>query len=419
MSTVLPQPQIEFEIDIGVGQSALSGVWDAGIFDVGVWGQTDTSLGDWVDVTCDVVDGVTMGAGASSADGVVTRWEAATLTFALVGAQYDPRSGPWAGIIGPATQARMRWRAAGAPDWHVGFVGFVDDEGFAYDPKTRVADISCTDSTRIFTAYDGLEQSPIGQGETAAQRVTRIADMVGWPIERRDIQAGGVPVQATTLAGEAWTMLLQVADTDLALLWLTRDGMLAYRPQGKVTPQRELAAIVGCGEITIPPGSVQIVPVEMVAQQPTITRNIVSISRQSSEGVDAVTATVRDEGSIARYFPMTYQRTDLIHTDDLWSTRVAEAVLTSSAWPSSAPQSIELDSRADLQASALLLGLEPSLAVTVTDGASSWVCEPAGWSVEIYRSHIAGEIRLLDESIWFGSGWDGAEWDHTESKWGF
>lgn len=423
MSAILPGPMIEFEVALAVGQAANAGVWESGVWDANSWGETDTSLGDWVDVSCYVINsGVHLTAGATSADGVVTRWEAATTNFELLGAQFDPRSGPYAGLLSPGLPVRIRWRpnVVGA-EWLTAFGGFVDDDGFSYSAKGHpTASVAATDGTRIFAGFDGLEQPIQGTGETAAERVTRIADMVGWPENLRDIEAGGVTVQGTTLAQNSWTLLLQVADTDLALLWVNRAGELAYRPQGKVKPSHAISAYIACGPASeMPDAAVQITPLDILGQQPTVTRNMVSISRQSVDGVEAATATLIDEGSVARFMAHPYARTDLIHTDDAWNERVAQAVLDYGAWPSTAPELVELDSRADLAATAVLLALEPSLSIMVGDGINAWECEPAGWDVTVYRTHVAGEVHLLDVSQWFGSVWDAAIWDDTESRWGF
>ena len=414
MSATLPDPGIDVEVCLGIAAEYPDGVWDSGTFDFNVWVAPDTSMGGWLDVTC-LVDRVRLAAG-SSADGVVTRWEAQTCSFTILGETFDPRSGPYAGILGPGVPVRVRWRVTGNPDWLTTFTGYIDDGGFTYDPKAKTAAVAATDGTRIFAAYDGLEQSPQGANETAAQRVTRIADMVGWPADQRDIQPGGVALQPTTLAQEAWSMLLAVADTDLGILWLNRAGKLAYRPQGKVLPQRQLAAIIGCG-IQPPAGVSAIEPLTIHGQQPNVTRNIVSVSRQAPEGGEAATVTLRDERSVARFLAHSYQRTDLLHVDDAWSTTVAEAILMASAWPSTAPESAELSSRADPKATVLLLGLEPSLSVQVTDGVGTWLCEPSGWDVEISRREVAGTIQLLDISTWYGSAWDSGAWDIATWGW--
>jgi hypothetical protein len=408
--TPLPGPGIDLEVCLGIGSIQPGGVWDSGLWDYNTWQETDTTLGNWTDVTCQVAGDIGLGAGTSP-DGVVTRWESATCSFDLVGALFDPRSGPYAALLGPGLPVRVRWRVTGDPDWLVAFVGATDDEGFSYDPKTAVAHIAATDGTRIFAAFDAVEQAPVGSGETAAQRVTRIADLVGWPANLRDIAPGGVALQPTTLAQAAWTMLLAVADTDLALLWLSRDGKLTYRPQGKVQPQRKLSAIVGC-HVDPPAGVTAITPLNILDQQPTITRNIVSVSRQSGDdNQNPYTVTKRDEASVSRFLAHSYQRTDLLHLSDSWTDAVASAILMTSAWPSSAPAAIELSSRADAAATVLLLGLEPSLSVQVTDGINTWLCEPAGWDVKVNRREVTGTVELLDVTQWYGSAWDEDGWD--------
>ena len=413
---------VDIEVALGIGTIKPGAAWDAGTFDYNTWQETDTPLGDWTDVTCDVAEPVALASG-SSPDGVVTRWEAQTCNLTLVGPTWDPRSGPYVGLLGPALPVRVRWRPTGTDDsaWLTTFVGAADDDGFTYDPKTELATVAATDGTRILAAFDGVEQPPIGAGESAAARVNRIADMAGWPVAQRDIAPGGVAVQATTLADAAWTMLLAVADTDLALLWINRAGQLAYRPEGKVIPSLKLAAVIGC----VPDpgdGTIVVDPVNITGQQPTITRNIVSISRQAASDDDtAVTVTLRDDSSVARFLAHSYERTDLIHVNDAWSTTVAQAVLMGGAWPSTSPASVDLSSRADPAASALLLSLEPSLSIDVTDGINTWQCEPAGWQVTITRGEVAGTISLLDVSAWYGAGWDSTDttdgWD--ESAWGF
>jgi len=417
--TTLPGPQVDIEVCLAIGTIEPGGVWDSGHWNYNTWNQTDTPLGDWSDVTCDVIVPLTLGSGTSP-DGVVTRWEAQTCAFSLYGDLYDPRSGPYVGLLGPALPVRVRWKPTGTDDtvWRTTFLGQTTDDGFTYDPKTRRAAVSATDATAIFAAYDGVEQGSQGSGETAAARVTRIADMVGWPAARRDITAGGVALQATTLADAAWTLLLAVADTDLAVLWIDRAGNLAFRPEGKVKPSHTLAAIISCDppppDITAP----TIAPVNIVGQQPTVTRNVVSISRQARDETDTpATATVRDEASVSRFLTHSYSRTDLLHVDDLWSTTVAQAVIMSSAWPSTSPAAVELSSRADPASSALLLTADPSLSVEVHDRGNVWECEPAGWQVTISPNEISGSLALLDVTVWFGTSWDGGGWDLA--RWGF
>lgn len=405
---------LELEIALGIGVDA--GEWDTSAWGAGRWSESDTLTGNWVDVTCAVLDPFTLAAGASDAEGIVTRWEAATATLTLLGSQWDPWSGPYLGLLTPMLPVRIRWREPGITDWAVTFLGYVDEDGYHYtpDPNPRLcrAEIACVDATTLLVAFDGTEGSPVGAGETAAQRVTRILNAARWPSTERDITAGGETVKSTTLAGEAWTMLMQVADTDLGLLWVRRDGRVGYRPHG--------AAGIGTvldGTLTVcpSPGSIQVQDLEW--GQPFAVRNIVTISRQVDTGT-AATVILEDTTSVARFLPHTYERTDLIHTSDAWSTTLAQTILLASAWPARGPRSVALDSRmGDPRVPTLILTLEPLHSFNVTDGTSVFLERAAGWQSTIGKHSITATVVLDDITRWAGDPWDGvAGWD--SATWG-
>ena len=419
MTALLPGPQIELEVCIAVGRQADAAVWDAGRWDVNVWSQPDTALGDWVDVTCDVQVPFELHAGTDQTDGIVTQWQAATTALTFWGDRYNPRSGPHAGLLGPGLPLRIRWRPIGDADWRPAFSGYVDDDGFTWSaPPGRMgrADVAATDGTRILNAADLMKRDAEGGGETAAARVERIADAVQWPDELRGIEPGGVAVRGTDLEGNAWSQLLLVADTDLAHMWIDAAGVLRYVPQGRVRPQRDPAAVITCDPAD---EGILIPPVSIVGQQPTVLRNVANIQRSVDDGEpDAPIHTLADERSIERYLRRPYSRTDLVHLDDDYSAAIAQAVLTGAAWPSFAPQAVELTSRADLDAGYLLLALEPDLTLSVRDlDGTLWTCQPAGWTVQIDRKAIAGTVSLLDVSQYAGAGWDSAVWD--QSRWSY
>jgi hypothetical protein len=613
MSAIVADGQIEFTVELGIGRQAKAGVWDTGYWNSAVWAQSDTSLGDWVDVTCSVLDEtLSLRSGADNNDGVVTHWDAATASFTLIGSQWNPWAGPYAGILGPGVAVRMRWRNAvgnqyldgiaqryGYPSdvdasaWFYAFTGGVDGEGYTWNPNTEAwrstADLACTDDTRTLAAFDGVEQPSQGSQETTAQRITRILDTALWPSTRRNVVAGGVKMQSTTLAENAWTMLLAACDSDLGLMWLRRDGIFCFTPEGRVKPPTSVAALLvvclsaltdmfgnkgdfadpneirnwcrgwwsgpdpslsvlaivngalrltnpantsrqiqrrgsdttftvgvhvfptqpgqkwtlGCTvnldadkplafqliaafgqqpadvygvfnnrvayvryNFTVTPGQPKAVSfqaltptnmfyvtmilalndtpparqwwfsmddatmrqyvspdeIQMVTfegGQPTITRNIVSISRQARDETDnPLTITVRDDGSIARYMPHAYQRTDLTFYDDTWTPKVANAVLAAGAWPSSAPLDVALSSRLrDIRASQLLLGLDFDQRIRVSDRSQVWNMSPIGFDVEISRREISGTVSVMDIGMWIGAQWDTAVWD--ADSWGF
>lgn len=253
------------EVALGIARVFPEGEWDVSSWDAAEWSETDTSLGDWMDVTCDTLDGIRLAAGSSNVEGVVTRWEAATATLSLYGADYDPRIGQWADVLGPATPVRIRWRALDlARDvalprtedpWHVVFLGSVADGGYRWDPTTMTATLQCTDRTVDLATFETPALAPpVGGGDTAAGRITRLADAARWPAGERDITTGGVTLQQTDLAGMAWEQMLAVADCDLALLWTRRDGFLAYRPQGRLAQGVPVnARLVACPDDETPP----------------------------------------------------------------------------------------------------------------------------------------------------------------------
>ena len=426
---------IQVEVAVAVGREADWGVWDTGTWGVNVWGDPDTALGDWVDVTCEVEDGLALHAGADESDGVVTRWEAATAAFTLLGERWDPWGGPYAGWVGPQLPVRVRWRsltdrtrrrAAGLipdlrvdPDgWAHAFEGAVDDEGWEWEPAppggTGQAQVVATDYTSDLTAWDPPDQDPpVGDGETASARVTRILDFVEWPAGRRAVTAGGVTLQPSKLGGEAWGQLLDVADADLALMWVRRDGFLAYVPQGRVAVGTELA-----GRLAVcPVGSDDIQIVDLSRSHPHVVRNVVNISRAERDGVEGdtpVLVTRRDESSIGRYRSHGYTRTNLVHDDDVWSETVAEAVLAANAWPSLAPsQAVVSSELGDDRAAPLLLSLEANHRFDVVDPAGFvWHEMVLGWDVEVRYGATTGTLSLADVSMWVPAArWDTGRWD--------
>lgn len=413
---------VDLRVQLGIARSAEAGAWDTGAWDTQVWAQTDTALGDWLDVACDVASPFILGAGADDSDGVVTRWEAATCAFTLHGSTWDPWNGPYTDLIGPGVAVRVLWRKTQAADtdpWLAAFTGAVSADGWKWNPDQYRpnAEVSATDGTQVLAANDPVEQSPQGSGETASQRVSRILDLASWPTNLRDITSGGVALKSTTLANPAWEQLLQVADTDLALMWLRRDGRVAYRPQGRVGVGTELAArLVVCD-----PGPNEVQVVTLGGAEFTEIRNSVAISRQKEEGVaeEPATYTATDDGSIARYLKHAYKRTDLLHQNDNWSSQVALAILAASAWPTHAPRSADLNSRlSPVDAPALLLSLEPSQVFDVVDDTGRlWRQQCVGWRVSVGYSEMSGSIVLDDVGKWVGGQWDSAIWN--QDAWSF
>lgn len=406
---------LDIEVALGLARQADWATWGAGEWGVNTWGDADTELGDWVDVTCEVEDGLQLQAGIDTVDGIVTRWEAATCVFTLLGADWDPWNGPYYGYVGPQLPVRVRWRdSVGPGEWQPAFEGTVDDGGWDWQPAPpgglNRTWVLASDYTADLANWTAPELAPAGDHETASARVTRILDLASWPTSRRAVTTGGTTLSFTTMGQAAWEMLLQVADTDLGLLWVRRDGYLVYIPRGRVSAGTALTGrLVVCVE-----GDDDIQVVDMGRPQPGVIRNTVAISRFSrGSGDTPVIVTRRDDASIARFRSHGYTRTDLLHDTDAWSTSVADATLGSGSWPSPAPAHVVLSSElGDVRVGPLLLSLEPDQFFDVVDTAGSvWSESVLGWDVLVRFETITGTLSLGDITPWVASAhWGSAIW---------
>jgi hypothetical protein len=425
---------VELLVQLAIGRAADAGLWGTSRWDQARWGTSDLAEGDWVDVTCDVLDGLRLASGSNTGDGVTRRWESASAAFTLDGDQWDPWNGPHAGIIGDRTPVRVSWRAPSlvlealetfgvpvtsydAAGWVAAYTGFIATRGYSWDPATAQAQVHCIDGTSVLVSSDRIPQASQGAGETAAARVSRIAAAALWA-GGYDVTAGGTALQATTLAASAWPELLEVADTDLGLLWINRAGVLAYRPRGRVGQGVRLSGrLVVCEEH---PDDVAVMT--MGRSQPTATRNRVTIARRKDPTVtnDApVPAVLDDRESIARYQAHDFKDVDLWHVADAWSATVAQAVLGDGAWPSAAPGQVLLDSvTGDVLVPVLLLTLEPDMTFDVVDdGGTSYRQSVTGWDVSVRNDEIEGLLYLEDVSRWtFVGHWGTAVWG--VDRWG-
>jgi hypothetical protein len=404
----------DLELSLGIGRQAGAGVWDAGTWDQSVWAQTDTALGDWVDVTCDVVAPFTLAAGSSNADGITLRWEAASTAFTLDGDQWNPWTGPYADLLGPELGVRWRWRLTGDVDWSPLFYGRTIDGGWSWDPGTGRADVTASDFTSdLATFVSGKLPAPVGAGETGAQRVTRILDLARWPVDRRQITAGGQALVATDMSGKAWENLLDVGDTDLALLAVDRAGRLVYKPNGRANVPMLTGVLVACPAPAYP-DAVQVIDMGRTETVPVV--NIAQVRGGTPPGgTDPAYATSTDEGSVSRYraHATTWDLEHDVTVAPTWSATVAQLVVASKAWPSPAPHELTLGlASGDMRVPAVLFMLEPGQAFRVLDpGGRVWIEQVGGWDVQIGWDTCAGQLFVTDVTRWAGAMWDSATWD--------
>src|SRR5215471_1059005 len=180
MSAVIQYPTctLELLIEAGIGRQANQGVWDSSTWGYAVWGAEDTTLGDWIDVTCDISE-LEITGGATASDGVITAINATTGGLTFHGAQWNPWSSVWTDILAPAVPIRIRWRYLGETTWRPLFMGVTD--GWPYDRKTQIAAVPILDGTGQLANYKLGELSvPVGNRENLTARINRILDAGRW-----------------------------------------------------------------------------------------------------------------------------------------------------------------------------------------------------------------------------------------------
>jgi hypothetical protein len=322
---------VEVRVQLAIGSS--SGADPTFTLDDPTFSQLDYAVlgsptAPYVDVTCDVRQ-VAYRWGATRTDGVLTRWEAASATVVLDNndAQY-PIGGddtPLVPMIGLDVQARIVQPTVGA--WVPLFTGYVNAYLLAFDPHTLdcTVTLQSTDATALLSAYNAPAQSPLGEGDTASQRVDRILTEAEWT-GARDLQAGGRIMAATTLANDAWTELLLVNDSELGAVFIAPSGAATFR-----TRETVMGAIVSSAAPVADwgPGASQLRYEDVVtASDDTLLKNIVDAARPSG-----TQQTARDGASVSKYLPHRWGRNDLALDTDGDVQAWASLVLQTSSVP--------------------------------------------------------------------------------------
>lgn len=184
---------------------------------------------------------ITIKRGASRADFPLIRYEAGGGDLALLNTerQYDPTNldGPY--VAAGVTQVEpMRPLLASAMWDGVDYPliqAFIDTWALDWSgPNWSEASAPFTDGLQILEEDKRQAVAAVGAGELSGARVARILDSVGWPEDKRAIDAGSVTLQATTLEGPALGELQAVAEAELGALYVRGDGVLTFRERTAV-----------------------------------------------------------------------------------------------------------------------------------------------------------------------------------------
>lgn len=285
-----------------------------GVLDgAGTLGSRDAPFDDR---TCDVRD-LTWRHGATRSDGVLTRWEAGSLVVVL-----DNNDGTY-DLTAPNTRyqpmvpVKVMTRLAGETTWNPQWYGYADQWLIGWEDNDETVILTATDGVKVLTAYDAPElTSPIGSGDTAAQRVQRILDSATWTGGAR-ITAGGHIMQSTTMAQDAWTQLLLNQDAELGATYVDRDGAVVFTPRA-LTAAPNVVQTWGPNHLRYEDAVLTI--------DDTLYRNIVDAARTG--GTQLTKTNAHD---VALRLPHRYGRNDLPFANDVdvgdWASIVLETGL--------------------------------------------------------------------------------------------
>jgi hypothetical protein len=264
--------------------------------------------------------------GSSRFDGVTVRYEPGRLTAVVDnrGGEFDATnpSSPYraAGrtLLNPRRGVRLRATWA-SPDEEPLFTGFLDAIPHTYEDRdVSMATITATDGSKVLENFNGIEQSPAGEGEDTGARINRIADNAQWPEELRDIDTGNTTVQATTLAGVARTEMLLTADSEIGELYFDGWGKLRFRRRHAMyTEERSAVSQATFGDR--PPELPFADPGPTIAYDDQQLRNRVQVARKGGtvQVVEDIESQIRYSWNGGTPMPSTWSRNDFImETDD-------------------------------------------------------------------------------------------------------
>lgn len=216
----------------------------------------------------------------------------------------------------------------------------IDDRGW---PTMK---IECSDAFAYASRYDPEASSPAGEGELSGARQHRILDMVNVADGDRNIDAGIVALQATTLAQNALTEARLTAATESPLggFYVNRQGRFEHNQR---RAPYETARMSSPRATFGPPGvenhDAGILPYVSLkpVKDKALLLNDALVASVGGEGQSA-----QDETSIGTFFAYTDKRTDLIHQTDEESAAYAEALVLLFSDTNYRYDSVEIDALA-------------------------------------------------------------------------
>lgn len=296
-------PTITTEIGITTNDTG-TGIWDESLWDTGTWGPDIA----WTDISAYVQEISTFRGRSRENDRYQTG--SAKLNLKNLDGRFTPANltGPY--VAGGVSQIRprvpVRIRATWAGIVYPLFYGRAESwqdqhPMFGYDAVTV---LSVVDGLAELAAFNGPEQPEQGAGEQSGLRIQRILDNLGWTLGT-DIDVGTATMQATTLAGDAFSEAALTADSEGGALWAEADGSIVF------DDRLALIENVRSNTSQVAFGTTVKIRDPVVEYSSDTLRNIVSMARAGG-----TQQTAADNPSRALYGDRAWARNDLICESD-------------------------------------------------------------------------------------------------------
>jgi hypothetical protein len=267
MSTQGGVPVIEIGFVFNANLQQIAGENPPFTLDDPVLGQLDSYIAElpggdvWVDVTEFFTDGLEISRGRNRS---VDLFRAGTANFRLDNRErtFDPTNtlSPFFGNLTPMRPVRISFDT-GAERVQV-FQGFVTDWQLRYGkPSDAWVEVTCADPFILFAADDLPTVSTVGDEDTVDVRIGRVLDTVGFG-SQRDLTVGTFDLAATTFGVNALVHMQEAAASDAGFLFISRSGVVTYRPPSAVYGQTPSLTL---GQSNTVGGTVRYHDVELVS----------------------------------------------------------------------------------------------------------------------------------------------------------
>jgi hypothetical protein len=359
----------DFRLEAGLSGALVDpAVWQIGSPTSGQVGVAAIGADNiWVDITYAVRNwSLQTGMTRVSNPGPI-RYDAGTLTAELNNGDgaFDPTnlSGPFvvAGESQLTPMVRIRasaiWAGVRYPLWY-GFADrWVPDD---IQNTWSVTTLTATDAFKVLNS-DRAAVTPVGVGEAAGARVSRVLNSLNWPTDLRSISTGDSTLQATDLSGAGLAELQSVTDSEQGEFFMDPSGMATFRNRHAI-----LAGRSAVSQATFGDGGGTEIP---YAAAPVDTNDDTMTNQVTATRIGGTAQTATDATSITRYLAKTYSPPgDLLLQTDSDVLQWVQAVLYQNSTPELRFQSIAFNvARPDIADTVwpILLGSKLADRVTV------------------------------------------------------